>query len=47
MVALMRQLRLLTEGSEVLPLAVQELAASIVTALGPRGKRAAIAINDA
>ncbi len=44
---LMRQLRLLTEGSEVLPLAVQELAASIVTALGPRGKRAAIARNDA
>ncbi len=36
---LMRQLRLVTAASDVLPLAVQELANSIVATLGPRGVR--------
>jgi len=40
---LMRQLCLVTAGAEALPLAVQELATSIVGALGPRGGRGMVA----
>jgi DNA-binding transcriptional LysR family regulator len=40
---LMRQLCLVTAGTEALPLAVQELATSIVAALGPRGGRGMVA----
>jgi DNA-binding transcriptional LysR family regulator len=43
---LVRQLRLVTAVSEVLPLVVQELASSLVSALGPKAARVSIVKND-